>query len=291
MAALDVALVSKDPAVRLAAVMALEEASGYSLSLHEEPPAGAHLVMWGSDMPQQGRLVFDPADPGACLAALDAATGPAGSARVIAVRSASGGAGCTTIALHLAARLSQQQRACVIELDPRGGMTARLGLDPERKTWADSGADAEDLMLAALPVTGGFRVLVAPGDGTGMPPDLIRRAGGSFDVLILDGGRLPIPCTCWAHLLVVPPTKPGCVLARGVLEDTSVRWGTIINRTGSGGSLTRSGAEKLLGRRALAELPCTPSLRDAEDDYRLLEGPWTRWSRRVGTVAGAVTKS
>jgi hypothetical protein len=41
----------------------------------------------------------------------------------------------------------------------------------------------------------------------------------------------------------------------------------------------------ILGCPALVELPCTPALRDAEDEHRLLSRPWTRWARGVEVVA------
>lgn len=270
--------------------MAFEDATGIELSLHEEPPADARIVLWGSDIPEPGPLVFDPADPRSSLRAVAETAAASDSGRVIAVRSASGGAGCTTIALHLAARSGKERKVCVVELDPRTSARCRLGLDAGSKTWADAGTTDEDLLLAAVPVPGGFRALVSPGDGTTLPGEVIRRAAALFDVVVLDAGRIPVPRECWANLLVVPPTRPACANALGALADTSVRWGIIINRTGSGGSMTRRSVERALGRPVLAELPCTPSLRDAEDEARLLDGPWTRWSRRMGLIVTAVSR-
>lgn len=286
-------MVSNDPAVRLAAVKAFEDEPGWAFSLHRETPDGTAVVVRGIDLGDASTddICFDPDHPVDCVDAVRAALAQRCSGKVVAVVGASGGAGCSTIALHLAERLGRMNKVCLAEAGPEPFFRARFDIGDGSKTWGDAGETDEDLMLASLPVRGGFRSLLAPEGGDRVPDEVVRRAARLFDVVVVDVGRGAMSFGPRAALLVVPPTRPGCAAAERRLRRTDVRWGVVINRTGSGGSITRRGVEALLERRVMAELPCTPLLRDVEDGFGLLTGPWTRWVRRMTRVAQGIERA
>jgi hypothetical protein len=158
-------------------------------------------------------------------------------------------------------------------------------------TLADAGDDPKSLRLAAIPVEGGFRTLLAPAS-EGSPAGLIERARELFQHLVVDlPWREPdhgAIASATAALLLVPPTPTGLTRARGVLERTTARWAVVLCRTGHGGEMGRAEVEDALDRKVTIELPCTPVLRDAEEQGRLLRGPWTRYNRRIARLAAGL---
>jgi hypothetical protein len=67
-----------------------------------------------------------------------------------------------------------------------------------------------------------------------------------------------------------------------------LNWLLVSNRCGPGGETTRAELQAIIGRRVALELPCAPSLRDAEDDGRLLTSRLSPWVRRVDRLAGTL---
>lgn len=277
--ALKVAIVSRDAAVRAAAAVAFQAApSQWTVELRAEEPHDADVVVHGVDLGVGEGIVFDPERPADALRAVEA---HAGSGRVYVVAGAVGGAGATTLALHLAAALAS---SCCAEL---GGPSDRLGLPGDALTWLPRD---DDRSLQGLPVAGGFRVLRAPEPCP--PPDAfpLQEARASFDHLVLDVGTRrdlgPVLASVTAAVVVATPTRPAALAARGLVERfPDVRWTVVVNRLGPGGQIMRGGLEQLLGRRVAVELPCCPALRDAEDEARLLAGSWRRWPRGVARLA------
>jgi MinD superfamily P-loop ATPase len=126
--------------------------------------------------------------------------------------------------------------------------------------------------------------------------DLVRRAAAGFEHVIVD-----VPAGPRRHetlgavrtaVLVVQPTVVGANRARPVLEaHPEISWAVILNRLGPGGETTRAALERLLRHPVAVELPCAPSLRDAEDDGRLLTSPLSPWRRGVHRLARALVAS
>jgi hypothetical protein len=237
-------------------------------------------VVHGADVADRDGLVFDPERPEDALSAVEAS---AGAGRVYVVVAAVGGAGATTVALHLTAALAP---ACCAEL---AGASARLGLPNDALTWLPRD---DDRSLQALPVAG-IQVLRAPDPCP--PPESfpLEEARASFDRLVLDGGARrdldPVLACCDAAIVVTTPTRPSCLAARALVERYSeTRWTVVVNRLGPGGQIMRGGLEQLLGRRVAIELPCCAALRDVEDEARLLTGSWRRWARGVARLAAAL---
>lgn len=280
---LKVAIVSRDAEVRAAAARAFAAAPAeWSIRLCAGDPGDADVVVSGADVPAPGTIVFDPSRPGDALRAVQAA---GGSARVYAVVAAVGGAGATTIALHLGGAL----RACYAELSPP---SARLGLPDDARTWL---AGDDDLRRSALPVAGGLRVLRAPHPYPGPEAFPLDAARAAFDRLVLDAGTerdLGILLgAASAAVVVTTPTRPAALAVRRLTEQhADARWVVVVNRLGPGGQIMRASLEELLGRPVAVELPCCPALRDAEDEARLLGGGWRRWSRGVAGLARALQR-
>ncbi|MGH2694165.1 MAG: hypothetical protein ACRDJJ_05045 [Actinomycetota bacterium] len=286
-----VAIVSREPEVRLCAARAFEAAPlSWEVSIHDEAPSGADVVVLGPDVEgPPGALRFDPSDPAGIVAEVTEAVAEAG--RVIAVMGAGGGVGATTLSLHLARELAQRTRTCLLDLDTRWGLRDRLNLPPDALTWA--GADG-DPSACALPVPGGFRVMLAPRGSFDLDADaLISGARRAFDRVVVDvaGHGEEALHRSDAGVLVMAPTAPGARRARAVLERLpDIPWAVVVNATGPGGETMRAEMQEILGRRISTELPCTAALRDAEGEGRLFEGAWSRWQRRVARLARALQR-
>jgi hypothetical protein len=283
-----VAIVSREPEVRLCAARAFEAAPpSWQVSLHDEVPPEAEIVVLGPDADGPPRaLRFDPSDPGRIVTEVKAV---AEIGRAIAVVGAGGGVGATTLSLHLAREMALRSRTCVLDLDTRWGLRERLDLSEDALTWAGGEGDPA---ACALPVPGGFRVMLAPRSAVDVDPEALvsgaRRAFESVIVDVSDGAREALS-HCDAGVLVMAPSAPGARRARAVLDWTpDLPWAVVVNVTGPGGETMRAEMQEILGRRISTELPCTASLRDAEGESRLLQGGWSRWQRRVARLARAL---
>jgi pilus assembly protein CpaE len=285
-----IAIVSREPEVRLCAARAFEAAPlSWEVSLHDEVPPEAEVVVLGPDVEgRPGAFRFDPSDPARVVAELKSA---AETGRVIAVVGAGGGVGATTLSLHLAREMALRSRTCVLDLDTRWGLRDRLNLSEDALTWA--GADG-DPAACALPVPGGFRVMLAP---TGCEEvdvqALVSGARRAFESVVVDAsdGSGEALQHCDAGVLMMAPSAPGARRARAVLElAPEMPWAVVVNVTGPGGETMRAEMQEILGRRISTELPCTAALRDAEGESRLLDGGWSRWQRRVARLARALQR-
>ena len=303
MTTLSVAVVSKDPTVRLAAAREFDQApASWSIHLHETPPPEADVLVFGSDVRSEAEkdIVFDPGKVGSLVEEVRRSASTARS-KVFVVMGAGRGVGVTSLALHLSAAAARDRPTCFVDLDLEWGAAGRLGIEREHLSWRDS-TDEDSLRLAALPVSGGFRALLAPGDASeGSLPSwddietsqLVRHAGGSFDRLFIDcageTGTEGALEQADAGVLVVSATPAGARRAVSLLTRyPSTRWAIVLNRLGPGGETTRSELHRVLGRRSAIELPCTPALRDAEDDDALLTNPWSRYVRQVARLLRAL---
>lgn len=278
---LKVAIVSRDAAVRDAAARAFAGAPpGWQVTLCSDEPEQADVVVRGPGAGGEGGIVFDPERPDDALEAVTRATE---AGRVYVVAAATGGAGATSIALHVAAEL----RGCYAELaEP----SERLGLPDDARTWLPPD---EDPALSALPVAGGFRVLRAPRPCPAPSAFPLERARASFSHLVLDVGTRrdldEIAEVATVNVLVTSPTRPGALAARSLMADfPGARWAVVVNRSGPGGQLMRTALESLLGSTIALELPCCPALRDAEDEARLLTGRWRRWTGGIARLVRAL---
>ena len=288
---LKVAVISRDAAVRAAIAECFDRApQAWDVGLFEERPAEADVVVRGPDVSTDADVVFDPAHPESLLAEIRALS--SATSKIVVITGAGRGTGVTSAALHLARGLAAFRETCFVDLDVTwSGARDRLGLGSRTTmTWADAGESADGSRLAALPMPGGFRALLAPVGAT-PPADLLQRAAASFERVVVDlpaGEPDDVLGEAAAVLLLVPPTPSGLARAAHLLRRPEVPWAVVISRTGHGGEVRRMEAEEILGRKATIELPCTPALRDAEDRGGLLRGPWTRYNRRVAQLAAGL---
>jgi Flp pilus assembly CpaE family ATPase len=292
MSTLRVAVVSRDPDVRLSAARAFDPAPpSWSVRLYDEPPADADVVIVGPDVDAPGDVVFDPHDPGAVLRAVAGRAGNGG--RLVVVTSPSGGTGATSLALHLAAFSAGDSAVCFVDFDHRWGVSERLGIGPDARRWNPSDFSGS-VRLAALPVAPGFRVLLA-GESGDASEELLSRTIAEFDAVVADvpnAGCLGMALhVAHAAVLVVSPTVTGAARAARLLDEfPDVSWAVVTNRLGAGGETTRSEIERILDRPLALELPCAPALRDAEDTCRLLTSRWFRYARAVARLSTALER-
>ncbi len=285
MAPLSVTVVTRDPLVRAAAARAFDTApADWTVELATSAPTGPGVVVFGPDIEGDPRGIrFDPAAPARVLDDI-------GRARhqdrgLVLVTSASRGTGVTTIALHLAAAFTRPgSPATLLDLDRSwGGASARLGIELPATPSSGPG-------LAPIPVRDGIRLIdgrviddpvAALGDPSVPGPVVVDLPPGE------DGAN--IPALAQACVFVVSPTRPGVDRARRALEGAvpSLRLAVVTNRLGRGGDISPASLAHRLGRKILLELPCTPGLRDAEDEGRLL-GSWSRWRSRIALLASAL---
>jgi Flp pilus assembly CpaE family ATPase len=294
MANIDVAIVTRDPRTREIAARTFGSApESWTVSMHDEPPPGASVVVAGVDMDAiEGAVVLDPSRPEQALDMVAAAAAVV-RPRTIVVTAASGGVGVTTVALHLCCRAARRQSTCYLDLDGTGGAADRLGLvHDEVLTW-DSLSTGRDAFEASLPVAPGFRALISPpGDARIEVPEVIDSAAREFDSVVIDSpssqAEIVVP-SADAGVLVIPPTAPGAARAARFLDRfPDPAWALVSNRLGPGSDLTRHRIEQQLGRPLTLELPCCALLRDAEDEARLLASSYGRWLRRIDRLARAL---
>ncbi|HEX2051454.1 MAG TPA: hypothetical protein VHJ34_12620 [Actinomycetota bacterium] len=285
-----VAIVSRDPAVRLAAARAFDGAPpSWSVELHDRAPAGADAIVVGADVDEPGGVRFDPTAPGRVVDDVARTLGRRGL--VVVVTATTGGAGATTVALHLAAHAAAEHETCVVDL--AGGVAERLGLDPgDTRRWDAAAPDG--IRLAATPLHTGFRGVLAEHDADPERADaLLDAAASEFPAVVVDAprdGRLAAALgRASAAILVTPPTLVGARRAATVLEGAErPPWALVVNRLGPGGETTIAELERVVGRRVALEIPCCAGVRDAEDDLRLVTSAWTRYGRATARLWRAV---
>ncbi|HWC15322.1 MAG TPA: hypothetical protein VG929_12135 [Actinomycetota bacterium] len=274
----NVAIVSTDETARMALVRSLEKGpSDWVLSLHREPPTGGDVIVCSPEVACAGALVVDPIEPGDVVARVERLTRP--RPRVVAVTSAEGGAGVTTIALHLAGALAGG-----------GCPTAFVDLDPARAAHERLGIEAVPAPEGPrpVPVPSGFRFVA------GVHP------AGLHDALPEDTAWvvLDVPLAAFsdvarrvdAAILLIRPTPRAAQRARAVVDAyREIAWCPVVNRLGRGGQTTAAQLDRILGGRVF-ELPPCPALRDVEEEHRLLSPGWSRWSRRVRRLADALAR-
>lgn len=290
-----VAIVSGSPEIRRAAAAAFDGApDDWDITVHREPVA-ADVIVCGPEDAIENAVVFDRDRATEVLGEVErAALGR--STNVYVVTGIGGGVGATTLALHLAAAFG---RSCAyLDLDTRWGAASRFGLDrSEIKTWDEIGTGSADrVKQTALPMAPGFRALFAPGARPDLPDPgfVLDRSRAVFDPLVVDApvGMLDEAADASACVQVIAATATGVARAREHLRSGSgPRSALVLNRIGMGGGIGRSAASELLERPISLELPPTPALRDAEDDHRMLVGPWTRYARKVAALARALEKA
>ena len=291
-----VAVVSRDPVLRLEVAKAFDSApASWHVTMHEEAPGDADVMVATPDVDLPGAIAFDPAHPGELLEVVAATTSVQG--RVIVVTSPARGTGVTSVALHLAALAARRSSTCFVDLDTSWSACDRLGLPLDARTWADTGDSRQLLEQNALPVAPGFRVLLAPRGHTAADRHRIATlAAESFDRVIVDappGGHLrPVLEGAHCSVLVVPPAIPSARRAHEFLNAyRDLRWAVVVNRLGPGGEVTRAGLQRVIGCRVAVELPCCPALRDREDDAALVTASWSRWLRGLRRLYEALENS
>ena len=273
MTRLHVAIVCADESLRLEVAKAFDRApKEWEITLHDVPPPTADVVVTtdGSD----GSVRFDPSRPLQVIA--DISRSSRSAPVVVAVVGSSGGCGTTSLALHLAA--AARGSVCFVDAEPDRGASFRLGLD----LFADAALDP-------IPAVGGFGFVAAhESDLCDLVTDLRTR----FDGLVVDvsADRLAeMAEAVTAGVLVLTPAPPSARRAAAILErHEEIGWAVVTNRLGPGGETRASELARVMGRRIGLQLPCSPGLRDAEDDGRLLTSPWSPWLRRVSRLAEVV---
>jgi Flp pilus assembly CpaE family ATPase len=296
--ALNVAVVSRDGTTRLEAARAFDSAPPHwTVGLHREPPPDADVVVACPDVDIEADAVFDPDVPGRVLDDVMRVAGRTRRALIVAVTSPSGGAGTTTLALHLAQASARSAPTCLLDCDLEWGVGYRLALAPDARTWAEAGESEDSLLRAALPLPGGFRVLASPGrTGTSDFGALLEGATSQFSRVVVDAARAStaqdVLAAADAVVLVIAPTAPSAHRARDVLDGlTGGKVAIVTNRTGPGGEMNSSEIERILGCKVALELPCERRLRDVEDDGRLLRSQWSRWERGIHRLWRALESS
>lgn len=274
---LRVAILCPEPELRMAAVKAFDRAPlDWDLRLVSEPTAEADVVV-SVGVDREGAITMDLAHPEKVLEEIARSSS---EPDVIAVVGASGGCGATSLAVHLAAALARDGRAALVDLHADGDAATRVGLVLEELPLEDG--------PLLLPVAGGFRLAVGREGELDVCLEMARAAA---DKLVVDMPRSSLDEIEQASrvLLVMTPTQPSVRKAARLLASRpEIAWVPITNRTGPGSETTRVDIERILGRRVAIELPCSPGLRDAEDELRLLTAPWSPWRMAVQRLAAAL---
>ena len=294
---LRVVVVSRNPQMRLAAATAFDKApSDWTVELHDTVPEDADVVVFGPDIEADAGVRFDPTQPDRLLEDVIAAWQQRGSA--VVVTSAGGGTGTTSLSLHLALARASTIPTCWLDLNAGSHSGDRLGLrGSSLKSWGDIDASETAMRMAALPVAGGFRVLLAPPRESSVDVSaVVERACCEFQRVVIDvaaGSLLEIVLArAGAAVVVMSPTL-GCARKTKALLDEfpGAPWVVVTNRIGPGGESTKTALQRIIGRRITMELPCAPALRDCEDEGRLLKSAWSPWRRAVTRLAKALEQA
>lgn len=268
--------------LKMSAARAFDDAPAeWEIWLSAEPPRGVDVLV-SVDVSLPGAVPMDLDDPGAVIDRIKERVAP--RPWLVAVVGASGGCGTTSIALHLAAAAPSGSPAALVDLQPGGWAAFRLGISDEQ---LPGDATREPVVL---PVAGGFRVLFAADPvPTGAlfeaAFDHARRVIADAPVEVLARSSRPPDRV----VLVMTPTIPSATRAGLLLRNhPDLSWVPVTNRTGPGSETTRVDIERILGRRVALELPCSPGLRDAEDDLKLLTSPFSPWWMRIRQLSEAL---
>jgi Flp pilus assembly CpaE family ATPase len=286
-----VAIVGRDREQRLAAARAFDEAPAeWSVGIFESVPATADVVVGCPDSTERADVKFDPGRPDLVLEEVTRVLARASAGRIIGVTSASGGVGVTSVALHLAAAWSSLD-TCYLESRPDPGIAARLNLPKDHPTWGEVG-DEESLMKTAIPIAPGFRALIAPEDSSAEQlQNVLGLCRSTYDRVVIDASGdndslLELSDRC---VVVATPTRPSMHRTRLWLRHRRLHsLALIANRLGRGSELSLRSLQAIVGARILMELPCTPALRDREDEGKLVLSAWFRYWRRIRMLAGAL---
>lgn len=275
MARPQIAIVCSDDSLRLAAVRAFDDAPAlWDVTLERDPPAAADVVVTvGEGL--AGDVQMDLTDPRRVVEDVRTTLAQR-TCRVLLVVGASGGCGATSVALHLAAEASA--RTCLVDLHDEPSCARRLGLDPGDVSAAP----------APVPVPGGFRLSWSDAERADGWVDRLQR---DYERVILHAPRAAAPELaehCGGVVLVMMPTIVSANQAAELLRrlgDSAVA--VVTNRVGPGGETTRAELQRILGCRVALQLPCSPGLRDSEDDCRLLTSSLSPWRRGVARLNAA----
>ncbi len=270
-----VTILSRDPAMRIAAARAFDAAPvSWEVSLEDGPsPRTDVLVVTPEveDVPTSDAptVPFDPLNPAAAIEAV-ALLGKSRPPLLTAVLGATGGCGATTIAIHLARALGDAVFAEVGE-PAASTLSARFSLDL-------SGDRAGPISVE------GLHAFVLPD-----PADLSDLLGYRRAVVDLGCGAEPLACA--PTLCVLPPTLVAARRAARIIKSgPEIDWIVVTNRVGAGGTATRMELQQGLGAPISLDLPGCPALRDSEDTDRMPLGSWRGWHRGIRRLARAIER-
>lgn len=287
-----VAIVCNDPELRLAVARAFDEApSQWLVRLFESVPQDADVVVLAPGVDGEG-IELDLDAPHDTIAVIESRLAERDSGRLIEVTATGGGTGATSLALHLASFLSGDDPALYVESKTSCGGGLRLGLENGGPSWGDVEARSP-LISSTVPVAAGFRALLAPETTTAVPPDVLGLCRSEFRWVVVDRGASTADPEATLEVLLLTPTVPSFRRAAARLRDGSGCGRVLVtNRLGPGSELTTAVLGSILGDVPPGvDLPCSPALRDAEDEGRLLPRHATVWSRRVAKLADGLSRS
>ncbi len=224
-------------------------------------------------------IVFDPSNIEAMFSQV--ALLAARPTTLIVVTSACGGVGVTTIAVHLARSIAARAEVCYVDIDPEGGGAARLGMP------SDVCRFHPDEELRTVPHEG-FRCVFA----SRTPSAAVTAAVELFPVVIVDAPRCAwseVADLAATSIVVTPPTIPGVVRTKVLLERIPSPRIVVSNRIGPGGDRTDKELARELGCSFDLRLATCARLRDAEDAADLVCGFTSRWARSLERLAVAVS--
>ncbi len=273
---LRVIIVSRDPAMRLAAARAFDAAPpSWNVQLSNDGAERADVLVLTPEIDEAPDsaaplVAFDPLDPLAAVAAV-ARAGASRSPSITAVLGATGGCGATTIAMYLAKALAPE--AAFVEVGDPGGSTLSARFD-----LALTGARAGPVTVQ------GFHAYVVSDASEVSDLSEHRRA-----IVDLGCGGAPIDGT--PTLCVLPPSLVAARRAARIIgAHPKIPWIVVTNRVGAGGNVTRMELQQELSAPISLELAACPALRDSEESGRLADGSWRRWHRGIGRLARAIER-
>lgn len=196
------------------------------------------LALWSAQL--AAAVIRLPDTQGALIHALQH-NGSTGEATTVWVTGATGGLGCSTFTLTLAALAVKEAPAAVMELDPLGGADLICGAEQlPGWRWPQLGAASGQLdeLTGRVPQVAGID-LVAVGREYYYPnPEAIRAVAGSFrrshNMLLLDGGPQRPPISDLRVLLVVGADVRSVAAARSFGSQLELSDAELVVRVGAG---------------------------------------------------------